>query len=288
MYHNTRGLLIGAVDTLQWDDIKLWVNSIRRTDFSGDIFVIGYRMPDGFAVRCKAEGVTLIRPEADFQNRYLDYRPGTSANFVCQRRFFHLWQVLDEVVNNYDVVIHTDTRDVVFQRNPLEWWHANVISTSDLVKSSEGIQYQHEDWGKQDVISAFGPYVYESVLAEQTIGNAGSMMGYVQTMRDFALNVFNTAYGHPEAADQAAVNLLLATAYKHAYTTGTVANGWSAQCGTLLDPTKLHYRPHLVDEVPQVNYTTGQVTNSEGNEVVLVHQYHRVPLLNQAIHKRFG
>lgn len=288
MEHNTRALLIGAADQLAWNDVRLWVNSIRRTTFTGDIYLIGYRVDAALEQACTDHGVTLIKPEADFQNQYLDYRAGASANFVCQRRFFHLWQVLDEVAEHYDLVIHTDTRDVVFQSNPVDWWHRHVTgTTSQLVKSSEGIQYQHEAWGKADVISAFGPYVYESIFAKWTIGNAGTMMGRTARMRDFALNVFTTAYGHPEAADQAAVNLLLATIIPDFYT-GTVANGWSAQCGTLLDPSKAHYRPHIIDEIPQVNYTTGEVTNSKGEPVALIHQYHRVPLLNQAIHKRFG
>jgi hypothetical protein len=82
---------------------------------------------------------------------------------------------------------------------------------------------------------------------------------------------------------------LILLAYTSAKNDVTIVDhdaGWACQCRVMLDPRWIDaYRPHLVSPEPKIK--DGLVYTSKGQLFSLVHQYDRVPSLNEIISEKY-
>lgn len=293
-----KDLIIGGASNYTWDQLKYWVNSIKKSGFDGDIVIVGTNLKKATIEKLNSEGVILSlygRTNADGDV----VAPNNNAPHV--ERFFYLWNYLNGIEpGQYENVITTDTRDVVFQTNPSKWLEDNMMGPL-LVASSEGMRYKNEPWGNHNLLEAFGPF-FHNILKEKTIYNVGTLAGEFETLKGLLSFIFHLSVNRPiPIVDQAVFNFIL-NQPPFCFDTLLTNNSdaWAIQLGTIIgavesgkgdlgmmfmsDPSK--YQEIYEDNQPVIE--DGVVKNTEGTPYCIVHQYDRVNGLREQIERIYG
>ena len=276
-----RDLIIGCSTNYDWSKLKYWVNSINKSGFEGDKVLILMNCDKDTVAKLTEEKFIIIGFKKD-DNDNLVYQ---SSLPVHTERFLHIYNFLKD--RDYRYVITTDVKDVVFQKNPIEYLQKECVN-KNLVFSSESIRYKDEPWGDNNLKETFGPYVYEQFKNEE-IFNVGVLAGHGYAIRDLALNIFLSCLNRPiPICDQSTFNVMIS---RNPYTTlckyTRSEEGWAAQLGTTGDPSKAaQFDPLLLEAKPKLK--DGVVTTSTGKEYYIVHQYDRVPNMRKVIEERFA
>lgn len=276
-----RDLIIGCSTNYDWSKLKYWVNSINKSGFEGDKVLILMNCDKDTVQKITEAGFYIVGMKQDEEGN-LTY----SSNMpVHTERFLHIYNFLKD--REYRYVITTDVKDVVFQKNPIEFLEEHC-QNKNLVFASESIKYKDEPWGNQNLLETFGPYIYEQFKDEE-IFNVGVLAGHGYAIRDLAMNIFVSCLNRPiPICDQSTFNFMIS---RNPYTSlGYYAfseNGWAAQLGTTGDPTKAQQFDSLLLE-PKPRLIDGVVTTSVGKEFYIVHQYDRVPEMKKVIEERFA
>lgn len=298
----SRDLIVGGASNYTWEELKYWINSIRKSGFTGDVAIVGTNLKKETIDKLTSEGVILSlygkkNERGDFEAH------ANGAPHV--ERFFYMWHFLNEIdTTKYERVITTDTRDVVFQDNPSNWLVKNA-SMYPLVISGEGLRYKNEPWGNQNLLSTFGPYFHDK-LKNNHIYNVGVIAGDIPVVRDLMLLIFQLSVNRPiEIVDQAVFNFIIQLDQfsMEAFKTHN-EDSWACQLGTTeeavkagagdlgmicsQDPDKM--RQYLMDyESKQPKFLEdGTVTNADGEPYAIVHQYDRIPKLKKLVEKKYG
>jgi hypothetical protein len=293
-----KDLIIGGASNYTWDQLKYWVNSIKKSGFDGDIVIVGTNLKKATIEKLNSEGVILSlygRTNADGDV----VAPNNNAPHV--ERFFYLWNYLNGIEpGQYENVITTDTRDVVFQTNPSKWLEDNMMGPL-LVASSEGMRYKNEPWGNQNLLEAFGPF-FHNILKEKTIYNVGTLAGEFETLKGLLSFIFHLSVNRPiPIVDQAVFNFILnQPPFCFDILLTNNSDAWAIQLGTTIgavesgkgdlgmmfmsDPSK--YQEIYEDNQPVIE--DGVVKNTEGTPYCIVHQYDRVNGLREQIERIYG
>lgn len=295
-----KDLIIGNATGYDWDNLKYWVNSIRKSGFAGDVVLTGTNMTKDTIDKLTQNGVELALYGTQQDNGDVT-APNNNAPHV--ERFFYMWNALNNTKEQYRYVITTDTRDVVFQSNPTDWLVDNIYMYN-MVASSEGMRYKNEPWGNQNLIETFGPF-FHNMMKESYIFNVGVIAGEFLTVKGLMLLLFQMSINRSiSIVDQAVYNFLI---QNPPFSTETFltnnTDGWAIQLGTTLeavkagsgdlglnfgtDPTKqMMYQMNYEDNQPK--FENGIVKTLEGEPFVVVHQYDRIPSLKSEIEKIYG
>ena len=279
-----KDLIVGVYSNYTWDKIKFWANSIDQSGFTGDKMVVVYNSDAATVKMLHDRNFKIFGFNQDPNSGSLYY---TGQFVIGVQRFLDLWAFFSKMdLSQYRYVIHSDTKDVIFQTNPSDWLMENM-GDSKILASCESLQYQHEAWGKDNLYNSF-PWVYES-LKDKPIWNCGVQAGDPTVMKDLWLNIYNMCMGNSiHNPDQAAYNILInSEPYKSITKFSMSESSWAAQLGTTIDPTKIKkFLPHLLEAQPiwKDNY----VCTSSGIKHTVVHQYDRIPLWRGAIEKRYS
>jgi hypothetical protein len=282
-----RDLIISAISTYDFDKVKPWVDSINSCGFSGKKVMIAHNITDESIRKFKDNDfeVWLTTNQRNKDNSGYHFADNFGYQVPATRHWFH-WLFLKELKEDIRYVISTDSADVIFQSNPSEWLEKN-LGDKKLNYGGEGLKYKDEDWGYNNMASTFNPLIQQHTK-DNPIYNAGSMAGEFKTFIDFSLNVFLTIqYLREPIPDQAAVNLLLSLEpYKSITKFNDHDDTWACQCGTMMDPTKMdRFRPNLLS--PEPVWKDGVMYNSKGEKYTMVHQYNRVPGVNEYIRNKY-
>jgi hypothetical protein len=292
-----KDLVIGGASNYTWDQLKYWVNSIKKSGFSGDIVLVATNISKVTIEKLIQEGVKLSLYGKQQEN----------GDFVAHsngaphvERFFYIWNFLETINQQYRYVISTDTRDVVFQKNPSEWLEDNLM-THFLVASSEGMRYKNETWGNQNLYDTFGPF-FHNHFKNNMIFNVGTIAGDYDYVKSLMFMIFQMSINRPiPIVDQSVYNVLLnTTPWLDDTMMASNSDAWAIQLGTTLhavkagkgdlglmfknDPGK--YERIYEDQQPIIEENV--VKNVEGNLFTIIHQYDRVPSLKEHIEKIYG
>lgn len=276
-----RDLIIGCSTNYDWDKLKYWINSINKSGFEGDKIMVLMNC-DAVTVQKVVDagfGVIGFKKEEDGSLKHESNMP------VHTERFIHIYNYLKD--RDYRFVITTDVKDVVFQKNPIEYLEKEC-SNKNLVFASESIRYKDEPWGDKNLKETFGEYVYEQFKNEE-IFNVGVLAGHGYAIRDLALNIFLSCVNRPiPICDQSTFNVMASrNPYIPMAKYARSEEGWAAQLGTTGDPTKAKdFDPVLLEPKPKLK--DGVVTTSTGEEFYIVHQYDRVPEMKKVIEEKFA
>jgi len=278
-----KDLIIGCSTNYDWSKLKYWVNSINKSGFEGDKVLILMNCDKDTVQQVSNAGFSVIAFQQD-DNGNLVYQ---SQLMVHVERFIHIYNTLKS--QDYRYVITTDVKDVIFQKNPVEWLEQHLPdgSSEDLVFSSESIRYKDEPWGNQNLIETFGPMIHDH-FKNNVIFNVGVLAGRGYAMKSLALNIFLSSINRPiPIVDQSTFNVLIS---QHPYLKSsmymTSEDGWACQLGTTADPSKIEqFKPFLVEATPKLE--GDKVVTSEGKEYVIVHQYDRVPEWKKIIEAKY-
>jgi hypothetical protein len=276
-----KDLIIGCSTNYDWSKLKYWINSINKSGFEGDKVMILMNCDKETVQKVVDAGFGVIGFNKD-ENGNLNY---SSSMPVHTERFLHIYNYLKD--KDYRYVITTDVKDVVFQKNPIEFLEAECIS-KNLVFASESILYKDEPWGDQNLKETFGPFIYEQ-FKNNEIFNVGVLAGHGYAIRDLALNIFVACLNRPiPICDQSTFNFMIS---QNPYTSLSrycfSEDGWAAQLGTTGDPSKAsQFDPVLLE--PKPKFKGDIVTTSKGKEFYIVHQYDRIPELKKLIEEKFA
>jgi hypothetical protein len=285
-------LVIGNATGYTWDQVKYWVNSLKKTDFSGDIALCVSNVTADTIQKLEEEGVMVFAyGTKNADGSYSLPNDGTVPHVV---RFFYMWAVLDRLTE-YDQVISTDVRDVIFQRDPA----LELPEGKNLVVSSEGMLYKDEPWGNRNILEGYGPF-FHNILKDKEIYNVGVVGGRYESVKNLFLNIFLMSINRPiPVVDQASYNMLIHLMHNQDEI-WVNPPGWAIQLGTtpqaVLEGTSGDLA-YLVKTgvVKADDYQSsyhgplfadygGRVANlSDAAEFAIVHQWDRVPYLTDAI-----
>lgn len=293
-----KDLIIGGASGYKYDDIKYWINSIQRSGFDGDIMLVTTNITVDELEKVAEKGVKILAyGQKDDDGNYTS----NSQMPPHVERFFHIWNVLNEVKEKYDFVITTDVRDVVFQMNPQTFLHMKD-GTPDLVAAGEGLKYKDEPWGNGNYFQAFGPF-FHNQMKENEINNVGVIAGTHEVVRDLMLMILQLSVNRPiPIVDQAVYNFLLSIGmFKDNTMFTSNDSGWAVNLGTTLgaiasgagdigqknDPTaQLLYQAKYLCNQPTID-DDGIVSTSNGIPFRIVHQYDRVAGLAEKIRAKY-
>ena len=276
-----KDLIVGCATNYDWSKLKYWVNSINASGFEGDKVLILMNCDKDTVQKVTDAGFSIIAFGQDGQGN-LTYQ---SQLMVHVERFIHIYKLLKD--NDYRFVITTDVRDVIFQKNPVEWLKENLSHQEDLVFSSESMKYKDEPWGRENLTQCYGQGIYED-FKNNTIFNVGVLAGYGFAMKDLVLQLFLNCINRPiPIVDQAVFNVMVS---RHPYLSSSMytvsEDGWACQLGTTVDPSKIDsFRPYLLEPSPKLE--GDKVLTSTGKEYIIVHQYDRVPEWKKVIEAKY-
>jgi hypothetical protein len=298
-----KDLIIGGASNYTWDQLKYWVNSIKRSGFTGDIVLCATNMSKVTIDKLQSEGV-ILELYGKMQEDGSIKANSNGAPHV--ERFFYMWNWLNQKGDNYDYVIATDTRDVVFQTNPSAWIEENLtLERYTMISSSEGLRYEDEPWGNTNLLQAFGPY-FHNLYKSAIINNVGVIAGESLYVRDMFFMIFQMSINRPiPIVDQAVYNVLLQQKpFKKIMKQTYNSDAWAIQLGTTLeavksgfgdigqsvlqDPRNLDsYMTKYFDFQPQIN-DEGYVVSDNNTKYVIVHQYDRTPAWMNKIMEKYN
>ena len=95
---------------------------------------------------------------------------------------------LDIVLENYkgEIVIWTDVKDVIFQKDPTDWIEQN--KTKPILAFSECITFKHDEWAVTNAGTSF-PMEWEW-LQDKTSYCAGTIVGDSEYLRDLFIDIY--------------------------------------------------------------------------------------------------
>ena len=289
-------LIIGAASNYGWKELELWVNSIKKSGFHGDVMLVGTNMSKETIDKLTSNGILLELYGQRGENGDIT-SPVSNAPHV--ERFFYLWNALETIKKQYRYVITTDTRDVIFQKNPSDWIEEH---SADLILSSEGMLYKDEPWGKKNYEECFGSYFFKRI-ENRLINNVGVIAGGFDNVKSLMLMIYQLSLQRPIAVvDQATFNFII-NDDNYAQLGKLFTNnhdGWAIQLGTTIEAvrsgagdlgqlyrTDPNFKYEYQDMQPKI-YGDGKVVNDVGTVFTIVHQYDRVPYLKEKMQKLYG
>jgi hypothetical protein len=284
-----KDLIIGSFTNYDWDKIKYWCNSIDSSGFSGDKAMLVYNSDSATVRKLSEQNFKLFAFNQDPTTGDVFYQ---GQLIIVVERFFHLHHFLNQLLQqeDYRYVIHTDVKDVVFQRNPSDWLTENM-DDAKILASCESLRYQHEPWGDENLRNSF-PWVYDK-MKNNPIWNCGVQAGVPTTMKDLWLAIYLLSVGSQHTTkvhnpDQAAYNVLLNLEPYRSITKYVMSeHSWACQAGTSYDPAKMAtFKPHLLE--PQPTWDGENACTSKGTMHTVLHQYDRIPDWKSIVEKKYS
>lgn len=300
-----KDMIIGVVDNYDWDKIKYWANSIKKSGFDGYKALVVYNMDAATVKKLTEEDFMLIG--CNQYDEQTGFKHDNSRGNVMVDRFFHVSSFLSMLERPMDVdrVIITDVRDVVFQSDPTNWLNENFLNNCDILVGSENMTYGAEPWGRNNMEKAFGPLFLDK-LKDSPIFCAGVIAGDMASVRDLCMNIWLVCRGlNPNVdggggPDQAALNILLdLEAYRYSTLFTNASSGWVLHAGTSLPAilagsggigAAYKINPNInIDLLDELEYSVleGKVQVS-GKPVTVLHQWDRVPAWKSIIEETYG
>lgn len=276
-------LVIGAVTNYTYYDIEPWLVSLKKTGYKGDIALACFNVHQNTIKTLKEKGVICIVTGVDIYGNAA-YGKKEPWN-ICVDRFLVYSRFLEKNLQ-YEKVILTDVKDVIFQYDPFDYEY----NVRGITYSYEQIQYEHEPWAVNNFKLTFGDYEYERMKSNVII-NAGVIGGSVQTVKELCDQIFQICLGKPPhipgggGPDQAVLNYLLNQNVWRSVM-NFPGNNWACQAGTMKDPTKIEqFRDFLYVMEPYMENDIIKTCN--GTPFAIVHQYDRAPEWKQMVERKY-
>ena len=297
-----KDLIIGGASNYNWDQLKYWVNSIKKTGFKGDIVLVATNMSADTVNKLVEEDVKVYA----YGQRTKDGGIAKTENNIPPHveRFIFIWDYLRKNKDTYRFVTVTDTRDVIFQKDPTEYLEKNLMcGAATIVCASEGLSYKDEPWGSKNLLDTFGPLVYDE-LKDNEIYNVGTIAGFYDGVKDLLLQIFFQSVNRPiPIVDQAVFNFIISLAiYELDVVKTSNESGWAVQLGTTLEAVKagagdigqiIRQDPSKLDEYIKVYKDTQPIikddlVTNDYTPFTIVHQWDRVPAIKEIVERKYG
>lgn len=258
--------LIGSIKHCEKNRIEAWVKSaLKNCECEIVLLVLDEKIPESI-LDLEKIGVNIVHTPTGNE---------TDINICKWERHIKVRNFL-KTLKDDDVVILTDTLDVIFQKDAFEWFKKNA--KKDIVLTSEGIEHKDEPWNMQSILTDHTEFSDEIKFNE--VINSGVILGKPKSVSNLLLHIFTSTKGlNPESADQPALNVALLSSFiKDNIQIVNSDDNLAIHCA-VAGPTNLFYDwgfvnsykyglPILIDEI---------IINEKTKEpFCIVHQYNRV------------
>lgn len=271
-----RDLIIGMATKYDWEQLEPFVLSIMRSGFDGDKVLFVRDNPKETLDRLLDLGFTLLQlsPRAENEPKYFPY----------VQRFLLIHQFL--VQHPYRYVFCADTRDLVFQHNPTTWVEEH-IGESKLIVAPEYIAHKDQAGNMAWLHQGFAEV--ESWMAPRPIFCSGLISGQAAYVRDLSLAIYLMARHlseHMWGSDQPVFNFIMQQkAYSDITLVPAMKDHWAVNCCVLSSTSN---RRAMFDAPPPRPFVTDwNYGIPDLSEFTIVHQYDRIPPLQEIIQKRY-
>lgn len=288
----SKNLIVGAISKLGVSEVAVWINSIKKIDFSGDVIVFDYGSPKETLLYLAERGVSVFPINFDhLGNMNVNFLPNSngmnrqnSHHLVHNARFFHIYMYLKQTTE-YDKVLISDVRDVAFMKDPFEYPTLKNLAKGIMVVN-ENLHLQNEPWNRETYKSNFGNIIYE-FTKELTILNCGVVAGTAESIRDYALLNYLVCVGNLHCDQMFTTLMGDISFFKDFLTELTIDDGFTLHCGTNLDknPGK-DFTAHHITAPPSYG-PNGLPITSKGDDYYIIHQYDRIPELRKLINEKY-
>jgi len=277
---SNKTLILGGANITDIDYVRNWVKSAKLLNKDKfEIALLIYQFDEQILKDNKElfDGVFMyfINHTSDTDNiNNVIYdtgisNPTNSKDLIHHLRFFHYWQLLSNQNDRYQNVIITDVKDVVFNQS-LERIVDNKLKT--ILVADECVQFEFEPWNKNNLITNFGPIVYDS-LKDSSVLCCGVIAGNIEDVSSLCLLIYQIASGK-FVADQSGLNVI--TYLNKSYSEMIEPTTLFLQCHTRM---KSQYA-NLTDEHYELDLNTI-------DDFPIIHQYERIPELNSYIQFKY-
>lgn len=267
--YGSRTLVMGLAAHYGAAELAPFVLSLRQSGYAGDVALLTYG--------CSTDTAEFLR---DHRVRMIPFT-GLAAmpmSMNSARMFRYLDWFIELFLNapaeiDYDRVLLTDIRDVVFQGDPFARAPDGRVLFFLESDRTIGDCAINGDW----MTRAYGPAVTRE-LAKQPVSCAGTVMGTPDGLMEYLAHMVRDIVAVPphhrfSGVDQAIHNHILA----RGLIDGAVA---VANCGAVMTvPSTTPTGINLQD--------SGVITNPDGSISELVHQYDRDPAVLAAVTARY-
>jgi hypothetical protein len=272
-----KNLIIGGFTNYGINQLKPWVLSAKEVAGDNEVVLVTGNTTDETVDWLRDQGVVIV--------------PMLQVNNVPIHvlRFLSIYDYLHKYWQEYNYVVTTDVKDVYFQADPFKIFDNKYYQDNNfkLVVASEGLKYKDEAWGNENLMQAYGPYVYEQ-FKDNEIFNVGTFGGVSEYVKDMVFNIFTNAINRPiPICDQAVFNVLINTQpFKDI---AFYTHDWACELGTVMDPSKIEgFRPNLLFSEPIWKDGEVRVPPMGATLFPIVHQYDRVPELKKFVQEKYG
>ncbi len=256
-----KDLVISAIANYLPEKIKIYVESLNHCGFNGDKVMICYNLPKETVDYLTAMGWECYGAE-------LQGHPH-------MKRLIDMWWFLQNDEREWNHIITTDVRDIVWQLNPTEWLSQNL--KSEIIVASECIKNEDEPWAHKNIHEGYGPIFWEWVKPH-TIGNVGVIAGKGKSVKDLLMInwLVSQAGDVRHFTDQSSLNLIINNSLIKDKI--EVNSDFALQVDTLTKDARFEKKTYSIQN--------GMVMN-DNTAYVLVHQYDRNEELNNLIENKY-
>ena len=250
-----KDLIISAIANYLPEKIKIYVESLNNCGFDGDKIMICYNLPNETIEYLSAKGWECYGAE-------LQGHPH-------MKRLVDMWWFLQNDEREWNHIITTDVRDIVWQTNPSDWLQQNL--KTEILCASECVTYENEAWGYKNIHEGYGSMFWEWIKPNM-IGNVGVIAGKCKSVKDLLmLNWLVSQSGDTRHfTDQSSFNLIIHNELIRDKI--SINSDFALQIGTNTNDLKIKNDVIMNGETPYV----------------LVHQYDRDPQIKKEIYERYN
>lgn len=263
-----KNLLIGSITNYIWDDVAPFFNSYVQAGFENcDCVMFTANMSEETLNKIRACGVTVLPiPEKYINRRIVIYRFKLYLDFLKTRP------------GTYDMILTSDIRDVIFQRDLFRLCDSSKPFLGVALEDANIVDDQQ--YNAKWVIDNYGDDIYQAVKDKQTIC-MGTLWGTANEVTAFFRELVNELESSSKPYniinDQGSANVIIY--YKRNF-------------ADIVRPSSNHdgyvMTIGLTDEKNIHTDSDGNVLNDAGEIAAVVHQYDRKPRLAGELNVKYS
>ena len=252
---------VSGLEYCSFPELEVYFASLERCGFEGDRLVFTHDMEPSFRAKIEKRGFRVIdiRPEA--------------IEWEIRDRFLAVWNFLCRNEGRYRYIMLSDSRDVLFQRNPIEYLERRYqVGEEFLLLVEEGMPHSTSEWN-MNAQAACQKHVkrFRLNFSNWPVVNSGVEIGTQRRIKDFAFLLWSTTLLPAEPVfEQAMLNYL--AGYLRSDSDYTFINPTSCPLVATGEVIKLGQLQ------PPPTFENGMWGNPAlGESYYIVHQWERTP-----------
>jgi hypothetical protein len=259
--------IIGCITKYGVDDIKPYVESIKKSRFNGEKLMLVYDVSQEVINYLNDNGWLIV--ESELQEH------------IILQRFRDMYALLYQYKT--DIIIWTDVKDVIFQKDPTVWLEKYM--KKNILAFSECVIMKNEPWACVNSGTTF-PMEWEFGMKNQISYCAGTIVGKGDAMRDLFIEIYRwskTTANPQQLSDQAAFNILIRLEhFKSSVQFVNQNEGFATQLGVVF----MRDENQLITEERPI-YKDGYFYTADGELFSIVHQYDRNEIIKNEIKNKY-